>query len=333
MPNGSLEKGWASPECPKWTFLEVGIGVGVLLAFQAFASLPWKWIAAVPIWLWVIAAVISHLLMLAYPLALAKRRGFAAAYAWPARKKVLVEAGLSLPIIVGMLVLFNVVIYLIRRASPDTSLTPEMWQRVASAQITWRMVLLLLVAFTLGPVAEEIFFRGFLQNALRSRLTVLKATLLQSAIFAVLHIRYGPMYVVIVFFIGLILTAVYEWRKSLLTPVFVHAGWNMLFAVGIFASMVANAHSPVLGVVMQERSDRCLVTQVIPESAAEKAGLAQGDVITNLGRYTIRGSEDLRRAVRLYRAGDTVTIVITRNGARVELRAVLQKRSQVRPVP
>jgi S1-C subfamily serine protease len=97
--------------------------------------------------------------------------------------------------------------------------------------------------------------------------------------------------------------------------------------------MVANAHSPVLGVVMQESSDRCLVTQVIPESAAEKAGLAQGDVITNLGRYTIRGSEDLRRAVRLYRAGDTVTIVITRNGARVELRAVLQKRSQVRPVP
>ena len=62
------------------------------------------------------------------------------------------------------------------------------------------------------------------------------------------------MYTVIVFFIGLILTAVYEWRKSLLTPVFVHAGCNMLFVAGVFATMIVNANSPLLGVAMQESS-------------------------------------------------------------------------------
>jgi len=333
MPNGSLQKGWASPERPKWTFLEVGIGVAVLLGFQAIACLPRKWIVGIPVWFWVSAWVICSVFMVAYPLALAKRRGFAAAYAWPSRKKTLVEAGISLPIVVGMLMLFYVAAELVKRASPDMSLTPEMWQRAASAKITWWIVLILLYTFTLGPVAEEIFFRGFLQNALRSRLTLVGAALLQSATFAVLHIGYGLKFVVIVFFLGLILTAVYEWRKSLLTPVFVHTTWNMLFAVGIFVMMIANAHSPVLGVAMQESSDRCLVTQVIPESAAEKAGLVRGDVITDFGKYAIRGSEDLRRAVLLYRAGDTVTVGITRNGAHMEVRAVLQKRSQTRPVP
>ncbi len=332
MPNGSMAKGWASPERPKWTFLEVGIGVGLVMALAAFASVRWKWVVAAPALTWIIAAVVTHAFLLAYPLALAKRRRFTAIYAWPGWRKVLVEAGLSIPIVIGMLILLCVATYLIRLASPDTSLT-TVWQRAASAPITWQMVLILLIAFTLGPVTEEIFFRGFLQNALRSRLAVVPATLLQGAIFALLHIGYGLMYMVAVFFIGLILTAVYEWRKSLLTPVFVHTGWNMLFAVGIFVMMIVNANSPLLGVAMQESSDRCLVTQVIPESAAEKAGLRQGDVITQLGKYSVRNSEELLQAVRLYRVGDAVTVGITRNGTPMELQAVLQKRSQARPVP
>lgn len=333
MPNGNVAKGWASPERPKWTFLEVGFGVGLLLAFQFLFSLPGKWIAALPNWALLIAAAIPHAFLLAYPLALAKRRGFTAIYVWPGRKKVLDEAALSIPVLIGMLILVYGVMCLIRLASPDTSSRPEIWQRVASSQITGRIICILLFAFTVAPVAEEIFFRGFLQNALRSRLAVIPATLLQAALFAILHISYGLMYTVIVFFIGLILTAVYEWRKSLLTPVFVHAGCNMLFVAGVFATMIVNANSPLLGVAMQESSDRCLVTQVVPESAAEKAGLRQGDVITQLGQYSVSNSEELTRAVRLYRVGDAVTVGIIRDGAHMELQAVLQKRSQAKPVP
>ena len=333
MPNGSLAKGWASPERPKWTFLEVGSGVAVLLGFQGLASLPSKWITAVPVWLRVIAAILPLLFMPAYPLILAKRRGFAAAYAWPTWKKALVEFGISIPVIVGLLMLLNVAASLIKRASPDTSLVPEIWQRVSSAQITWWIILLLVYAFTIAPVAEEIFFRGFLQNALRSRLTVVGATLLQSAIFAVLHINYGLIFVVIIFFIALILTAVYEWRKSLLTPIFVHAGYNMLLVLGVFLLMIGNANRLMLGVTVEDSADRCLVTRIMPESPAEKAGLVQGDEITNLDRYTVRNREELLQAIGLHRAGDTVTLGITRNGAHVELRAVLQKRSNAKPVP
>ncbi|MCQ2452075.1 MAG: S1C family serine protease [Oscillospiraceae bacterium] len=49
-------------------------------------------------------------------------------------------------------------------------------------------------------------------------------------------------------------------------------------------------------------------------SCAEKCGLISGDIITQIGSYDIKSSEDVRLAKSSYRAGDTVTLEWYRNG-------------------
>jgi serine protease Do len=56
------------------------------------------------------------------------------------------------------------------------------------------------------------------------------------------------------------------------------------------------------------------IRSVTPDSAADKAGLAVGDIITGLGGKDIDSMEVLRLALRDYRAGDTTTITVWRDG-------------------
>jgi serine protease Do len=49
-------------------------------------------------------------------------------------------------------------------------------------------------------------------------------------------------------------------------------------------------------------------------SAAEKAGIQPGDIITKCGDKTIEGYEDLTNAIKSYSAGDTVEITVYRSG-------------------
>lgn len=56
------------------------------------------------------------------------------------------------------------------------------------------------------------------------------------------------------------------------------------------------------------------VGSVTPGSCAEKAGLLKGDIITKLGDTDIRSTADLLAARKDYRAGDTASITIYRNG-------------------
>lgn len=61
------------------------------------------------------------------------------------------------------------------------------------------------------------------------------------------------------------------------------------------------------------------VTSVEPGSAAEKAGLVQGDIITALGDTAITSSDELISAKKGYRAGDTTTITVSRDRGDIEL--------------
>ncbi|MBE3576627.1 MAG: CPBP family intramembrane metalloprotease [Limnochordales bacterium] len=92
--------------------------------------------------------------------------------------------------------------------------TPEPWQQYA--------LVLLLAAF--GPLAEEIWFRGVLYPSWRARFGVGRAMLAQSAVFGLLHlnlIAYPAL-----FLVGIVLTLIYERRRSLWPAVFAHATLN-----------------------------------------------------------------------------------------------------------
>ena len=62
-------------------------------------------------------------------------------------------------------------------------------------------------------------------------------------------------------------------------------------------------------------SDGAAVGQVTAGSAAAKAGLASGDVITKVGDRTVDSADALIAAVRSHRPGDDVVITYTRNGS------------------
>jgi Do/DeqQ family serine protease len=66
-----------------------------------------------------------------------------------------------------------------------------------------------------------------------------------------------------------------------------------------------------------------LVSQVIPGSPAEKAGVQAGDVVTAIEGHRIRSNTDLRNAIALLRVGDHVTIDLLRGGRNVRRHAVL----------
>lgn len=75
--------------------------------------------------------------------------------------------------------------------------------------------------------------------------------------------------------------------------------------------------------------DGAKVGEVSSGSAAEKAGLKQGDLITKVDEITIDGPESLADAIGRYKPEDKVTITYTRDGKEQKTTAVLGKGKDV----
>lgn len=71
-----------------------------------------------------------------------------------------------------------------------------------------------------------------------------------------------------------------------------------------------------------------LVQSVLPDSAADKAGLRQYDVIVELDRRPVDGPDALIRAISRHKVGDKVTLLVRRRGELVVIEATLQERPQ-----
>ncbi len=70
-----------------------------------------------------------------------------------------------------------------------------------------------------------------------------------------------------------------------------------------------------------------LVQNVVPRSAAAKAGLEAGDVIVALGGKPVRSVEDLLAALRQHKPGDRVSVTVVRSGKRLTLDVTLDARA------
>ena len=68
------------------------------------------------------------------------------------------------------------------------------------------------------------------------------------------------------------------------------------------------------------------IAGTVPNTAAEKAGLKEGDVLVELGDTKISSLEDLMSALGKAKAGDKVKLIIIRNKQRVETEATLTER-------
>ena len=73
-----------------------------------------------------------------------------------------------------------------------------------------------------------------------------------------------------------------------------------------------------------------LVSQVMDQSPAEKAGIQAGDVIVRLDRKSIQAVTDLRRAVAYFEPGDQVEIEVIRDSSSRTLNLTLEARPSPR---
>ena len=88
---------------------------------------------------------------------------------------------------------------------------------------------------TLVPLWEETFFRGFVHNWLRNRLSFWPATLISAALFGIFHLNLVQGFAA--FLLGLVLAWLYEKADSLWAPITLHVT-NNLIAQGLFFLML-----------------------------------------------------------------------------------------------
>jgi putative serine protease PepD len=85
---------------------------------------------------------------------------------------------------------------------------------------------------------------------------------------------------------------------------------------------------PALGVsVTEAEGGGALVSTVTPNSAAAKAGLQQGDVISSVNGKPVNDSDDLVGIIQAAKVGDKVTIDFARNGQKQTVSATLAESS------
>jgi membrane protease YdiL (CAAX protease family) len=106
---------------------------------------------------------------------------------------------------------------------PKTTPFDQFFARPSDAYLT------VVFAVTLGPLMEELFFRGFLYPVIARRLGVVWGILLTALPFGLIHaFQYGYAWgaVLIVFLVGVVLTAVRAATKSVASSFLAHVGYN-----------------------------------------------------------------------------------------------------------
>lgn len=96
------------------------------------------------------------------------------------------------------------------------------------------IALLFLAASVAAPLAEETFFRGFLFAGVARRVGPILAAIISAAAFASAHFEIGAL--APIFALGLALTWLYYYTRSLWPSIIVHASYNTLAIVATLVS-------------------------------------------------------------------------------------------------
>lgn len=95
------------------------------------------------------------------------------------------------------------------------------------------LVPLFIAVVIVGPLFEELFFRGFMMPGIvRSQLGPTGAILISSGIWAVIHLQYNLFFMGIIFGFGLLLGTAQLKTRSLYVPLAMHSLNNLIAFVG-----------------------------------------------------------------------------------------------------
>ncbi|MBF0241107.1 MAG: CPBP family intramembrane metalloprotease [Desulfamplus sp.] len=127
----------------------------------------------------------------------------------------------------------GVIIFFTTKIEPTLFLKSQSILNLKSGKL-YDLIIFLFAGCIVSPVAEELFFRGFLYHFLR-RYGVFVAIFISTSIFGLSHISETTPSIPIVPLIGGILFAAsYEYSKSLVTPIIIHTlGNSAIFAISL----------------------------------------------------------------------------------------------------
>jgi len=114
-------------------------------------------------------------------------------------------------------------------------LNPEGQQEVTSIAGQLPLPVAVVTIAVLAPIAEELFFRGFVFNAWEREYGTRSALIGAALLFGLAHVPGGtPLAVVIVLLLGVVLTSVYAWTRNLATTIGIHAAFNLASVLALF---------------------------------------------------------------------------------------------------
>ncbi len=100
------------------------------------------------------------------------------------------------------------------------------------------LMILAVTALAIAPFTEELFFRGFAYQALRKRLSPLRAATVTSGLFGIAHLGLGL--IIPIALVGMILVAAFRRTGNLWSSIIIHAGFNAVSITGLAASAWAD---------------------------------------------------------------------------------------------
>ena len=142
-----------------------------------------------------------------------------------------IGVGLGVATIVASLTVVSVLVGLSGNdAAPEQLLTGDI------IESPLQVLLAVLIAVVLAPLAEELVFRGLLHRNLRRRMRIVPATLISSFLFAIVHVDVvlsQPIALVGLTLAGAVMAVAYERTGSLVVPVVIHAVYNATTLVAL----------------------------------------------------------------------------------------------------
>lgn len=118
-----------------------------------------------------------------------------------------------------------------------------------------------------------------------------------------------------------------DWGMAAIAPAPPDGGWKMMH--DDFLREIRSNHA-FLGVMTKASDEGAKITEVTEESAAEKAGLKEGDVITKVNDDKIKNSDDLYKAIGKYKPNEKVNVTYKRDGKENTVSIALGENKQVR---
>jgi len=217
---------WTVP----WTVKDAFIGVALIVSASVLSFVSLHWLARGveldvhrPLVLYTLALLLSINLVVVWYFAICKRNAFWATVGFTLPQE---RSMLLLPWCVLVISLFFSGVYTVTVMALGLDfMLPEPIPVDALGKGIYKVSSVIIIGL-IGPLTEEVFYRGFLLAALVSPFGTVRAAVIASAIFAVNH---GAISILIpVFISGMLLSWLYLKTRSLLPPMLAHAAQNLL---------------------------------------------------------------------------------------------------------